>query len=310
VSAAEPGGVRRVPPGGARGGTAAGFPAGAIAFALGGTTLLSSYEARTLDWRQRAFARPTAAVDKVAVVLLDDFSIEAAESVEGVEYPWARDFYEPIVFFLKEAGARAVVFDLYFADPSPGGAGGVFAAAAKSAGNVTFAAKLGSRPPKPKEAAAREGRVRVEGWTYPGRRGTSQISSRRSPTPAPPGRSASRTSSGPRQHGPAGRSPLPHPDPGTPRFPRLPGCPGVLGLEPRGVSQPGLEPPAPGPARCRRSYAIRYYGRADVSRGTRSRSFGLRRGNPEILSASTRPARTAWSSSGSTPKPRTSSPRQ
>jgi adenylate cyclase len=175
VSAADPGEVRRVP---LRRrlvwGAAAGLAAAAIVFALSGTTLLSTYEARTLDWRQRVFAKPTRACDMVAVVLLDDFSIESAENkdFEGEYYPWPRDFYEAMTLFLKDAGAKAVVFDMYFADPSrQRERDEVFATAAKSAGNVTFAAKLGSRPRNPeKEALALEkARVDVERWPYPGR---------------------------------------------------------------------------------------------------------------------------------------------
>jgi adenylate cyclase len=152
-------------------GLVAGLSSGVLAFALGFTPLFEGYEARTLDLRQRLLARPTAAAEQVALLTIDDSSIEEARrpDKERLTWPWPRDVYEPIVLFLKEAGAKAVVFDLLFVDPSRlSHEDAVFAAAAKSSGIVSLACKLSADPgAKEAEAAALErARVDLPDWPF------------------------------------------------------------------------------------------------------------------------------------------------
>ncbi|MFN0060459.1 MAG: CHASE2 domain-containing protein [Planctomycetota bacterium] len=123
-------------------GLCAGVLVGAGVVLLSFTVPFATLESLTLDWRQQALARPSAALDGVAVVLIDEFSIREFKK-DGVTWPWPREMYLPIVQFLADAGARAIVFDLLFVDPSPQRLyDEEFGAAVAAAGNVVLAAKL------------------------------------------------------------------------------------------------------------------------------------------------------------------------
>ncbi len=151
-------------------GAALGLLAGLLAWALGGVSHLRTFEARTLDVRQKLFARPTPAVDRVAIVLIDEYSIRQMKEVEGLTtFPWPRDVYQAMIDFLKKAGARAMVFDMVFSDSPNRKIDQVFADAARAAGNANFTAKLETFSPEPeKEAAAlKKMRAPVEGWSFP-----------------------------------------------------------------------------------------------------------------------------------------------
>ena len=151
-------------------GAAAGLVFAAIACGLSFTTLFTTYEARTLDWRQIALAKPTPAVDQVAIVLIDDDAIERAEA-DDIYYPWPRDFYEPMIVFLERAGARAIVFDMIFSDPSKEKAiDEVFVKAAAASGKVVLGAKLANRPTrKDVKSTIDKARVPLDRWPFPAR---------------------------------------------------------------------------------------------------------------------------------------------
>jgi len=151
-----------------------GVSGGALAFGLSFVDLFRSFESKTLDWRQVAFPAPRGAVEQVAVVLIDDHSIETVLAVEGVSWPWPRDLYEPIILFLKAAGAKAVAFDLIFADPQKrSDSDKIFAQAAKDAGCVSFACKLAPWPTKAETEAPAlaKATISVEGWKFSSREG-------------------------------------------------------------------------------------------------------------------------------------------
>jgi adenylate cyclase len=151
-----------------------GVSGGALAFGMSFSDLFQSFESKTLDWRQVAFPAPRGAVEKVAVVLIDDPSIETLLEIEGVSWPWPRDLYEPIILFLKEAGAKAVVFDLIFADPQKrSDSDKIFAQAAKDFGRVSFACKLVPWQAKAETEAPTlaKASIQVEGWKFPPRKG-------------------------------------------------------------------------------------------------------------------------------------------
>jgi len=153
------------------------------AFGVSRWGLLETWEFATLDWRQNVLADRTATVDKVALVMIDANSVAEAEKVEGATYPWPRDFYLPIVLFLKEAGARAIVFDIYFYTPwRIKGHDEPFADALKEAGIVSLAAKLdgtppGVAPPDPSafEKVIAKSVVGVQDWRFPPREGINTL---------------------------------------------------------------------------------------------------------------------------------------
>lgn len=94
--------------------------------------------------------RPTIDIDEVAMVYMDE------ESAKNLKQPrsenWDRQIHAALLKKLKEAGAKAVVFDVVFTGPSRSGAGtnsngldpadAAFAAAIHDFGNVALAADL------------------------------------------------------------------------------------------------------------------------------------------------------------------------
>jgi adenylate cyclase len=95
-----------------------GAVAAALAAALWLPGILDSFEAKTWDLRARLLARPGAATDQVVTVLLDQGSLNWARKEQAWSWPWPREAYAAIAAFFKEAGARALVFDLLYTEPS------------------------------------------------------------------------------------------------------------------------------------------------------------------------------------------------
>jgi len=54
----------------------------------------------------------------VVVVALDQKSINFYRRKMQVGWPWPRSFYQILVDYLAQGGARAVLFDMYFSEPS------------------------------------------------------------------------------------------------------------------------------------------------------------------------------------------------
>lgn len=92
--------------------------------------VMDSYELPTLDLRFRL--RPTLpTTDKIALIEISDDTIAKIGS-----FPFDRSYHSIIVNALSEAGAKAIVFDLFFSEPSPADA--EFEKAIKKAGSVYF----------------------------------------------------------------------------------------------------------------------------------------------------------------------------
>jgi len=80
--------------------------------------LLDSLENITYDLRTRVLARPGAATDQIAVILLDQKSLDWAKESFGLGWPWPRQAYVPLVNFCSEAGVASLSFDVVFTEPS------------------------------------------------------------------------------------------------------------------------------------------------------------------------------------------------
>ena len=74
----------------------------------------------------------------VVVVAIDEQSFSAFDK----QWPWPREFHAAIIDRLKEEGAKEIVFDVVFAEPSNNESDQAFAEAIKKAGNVTLASDL------------------------------------------------------------------------------------------------------------------------------------------------------------------------
>lgn len=79
---------------------------------------LGEIEDRTWDWRVRSAARATDHDPKIVLVMIDQTSLEHFAREEKIFWPWPRSLYNPLLFFLKKAGAKAVAFDLLFTESS------------------------------------------------------------------------------------------------------------------------------------------------------------------------------------------------
>ena len=88
----------------------------ALALWLGG--FLTSWEDRIWDMESRFFAKPGPHTDSIVVILLDQQSLEWAQTHLGVTWPWPRELYGAILDNCRRHKALAVGFDVLFTEPS------------------------------------------------------------------------------------------------------------------------------------------------------------------------------------------------
>jgi adenylate cyclase len=94
-----------------------GFLAWVLVLFLYWGNLLESYELKTYDQLCRLQAPLSPAPEEVILVVLDQGSLEAAQK-EGINWPWPRQMYAPILQFCAAAGVRAIAFDVLYTEPS------------------------------------------------------------------------------------------------------------------------------------------------------------------------------------------------
>ncbi len=104
-----------------------------LALALHWSGWLTIAELKTLDHRFHQYADSTKAGNDIVLVAVDEGSLEAYG-----RWPWSRDRHGYIVHYLKQAGAKAVVFDILFLEPDSSAEefDEVFADEMRAAGNV------------------------------------------------------------------------------------------------------------------------------------------------------------------------------
>ena len=95
-----------------------GLACGLLAWLALAAGLADPLENLTWDWRLKMLARPARTSADVVVIALDQGSLTWASQEFELGWPWPRQVYEPILAFLKRAGAKAVVFDVLFTEPS------------------------------------------------------------------------------------------------------------------------------------------------------------------------------------------------
>ncbi len=110
------------------------------------------------DLQMRMTAAPQPG-DQAIVVAIDEASLESLRPIAG-QWPFDRTVFARVTDFLSSAGARAVVYDVLFADERPGDPA-MAEALARSAVPVTLAAVA---TPFALEHAGDLGRVKGEGW--------------------------------------------------------------------------------------------------------------------------------------------------
>lgn len=96
-------------------------------------------ELKSLDHRFVQFARPERANRDIAVVAIDEASLDHFEDQLG-RWPWPRSVHGYVVDFLRRGGAKAVAFDVLFLEPDKTSEedDDNFAEAIRRAGNVAL----------------------------------------------------------------------------------------------------------------------------------------------------------------------------
>lgn len=84
---------------------------------------LDRFEYATWAWRAQYFSGPGPATDRIKLILLDQASLEWGRKTNGLSWPWPREVYAPIIDFCRRNGARAVIFDVLYLEPSVYGVG-------------------------------------------------------------------------------------------------------------------------------------------------------------------------------------------
>lgn len=104
-----------------------------LALALHWSGWLTIAELKTLDHRFHRYADSTKAGNDIVLVAVDEASLEAYG-----RWPWPRDRHGYVVHYLKQADAKAVVFDILFLEPDSAAEefDEVFAEEMRAGGNV------------------------------------------------------------------------------------------------------------------------------------------------------------------------------
>lgn len=95
-----------------------GVAAAMAALLIWRTGILDRWEYPIWAWRVEVFAKPGPATDRIKLVLLDQTSLDWGKKQNGLSWPWPREVYAPIIDFCARHGARAVVFDVLYTEPS------------------------------------------------------------------------------------------------------------------------------------------------------------------------------------------------
>jgi adenylate cyclase len=117
----------------------------AITALLDYSGLLEPYSLKTTDLMFRLVPLPAAAPD-IAVIAIDQADLDFFKE-QGVGWPWPRELYGPIIAFCHRGGARAIIFDMLYTEPSVYGPDDdvKFAEAAKAGDNVIMPFFLSER---------------------------------------------------------------------------------------------------------------------------------------------------------------------
>jgi adenylate cyclase len=147
---------------------AVGGVAALVAWSLGQTSLGQAIERKTYDWRWRTVP-PVLPPSQAVLVLVDEPTLREFARTSHVHWPLPRDLYCPVLAWLSQAGARAIVLDVLF--PEDDELDGVFAECIQATQRTVLA-----------WSCDREGLPGTPPWSLPM---TDRRTQRPSPTPCP-----------------------------------------------------------------------------------------------------------------------------
>jgi adenylate cyclase len=116
--------------------------------------LVSSIDRPALDFMFRHGSHPERADTAVVIAAIDQNSLTFFDG-QQVSWPWPREFYSVLLHYLKEGGARAVIFDMDFSGKGVDESDGMFADSIKSSGNVVLTSVLIDDSSSSREAVSR-----------------------------------------------------------------------------------------------------------------------------------------------------------
>lgn len=94
-----------------------GFSASIFAFFISSTGLFRSWELKTYDLRMLLTRKDRIKPSNVVMFYVDEASLRYMEK-QGANWPWPREMYSMALDFCRKGGARAVVFDVFYSEPS------------------------------------------------------------------------------------------------------------------------------------------------------------------------------------------------
>jgi adenylate cyclase len=148
-----------------------GLAAGGIGFALAVSLWIpgwfETWEGKAWDWRVNLLAKPGRATDRIRLILLDQNSLDWGKKENSLGWPWPREIYRVVLDFCHRQGAKAVVFDVLFTEPSTYGAADdkSFGEAIKSGSPVVGSLFLSDTPGAVRQwpASVPEPKIRIDG---------------------------------------------------------------------------------------------------------------------------------------------------
>ena len=87
-------------------------------YALGKTPAFEAFENITWDLRVKALQDPQEHDKNIKLILIDQSALDWGEKNYGLSWPWPREMYAKIVDYCRDHGAKAVIFDILFQEPS------------------------------------------------------------------------------------------------------------------------------------------------------------------------------------------------
>ena len=123
-----------------------------IAF-LDQSDFFKTYELKSMDLFQR-FHSPLENPEVLMVEINQQDLTSLSE--KGIQWPWPRQIYAPLVEFCAKAGARGIIFDILFTEPSSYGKEDdlALAQAIREAGSVFLPMSLSSKPSARQDASS------------------------------------------------------------------------------------------------------------------------------------------------------------
>jgi adenylate cyclase len=99
-------------------GLAAGTAVFLVALLLDASGAFRPLEWKAWDLRLRLLSRPSQASKDIALIMIDQESLDVYEKSQQLPWPWPRQIYAAVIEFLKAGGAKAVFFDLILSEGS------------------------------------------------------------------------------------------------------------------------------------------------------------------------------------------------